>query len=305
VSGRKTVRDRWYAQIVKTKAINGACRLLLMHVAACHMDETGRIGHMDETTGRFRGVRHEQLAEELGWGKRQRVSERYGEAIKAGLLKRSNGGYNGCPTVYDAKPRPDEGTQSLGTFRPVTVPSRGEPSEPTKVPSHRGPSDGKGPGQQVPPGWGPSDGAEGAEGPQPLGHIRARVTHKSRQDQPTSLNSRVSPTESAGSEERSYEMSGQPTRRSPLAGGPDAEVVREPGTALARGAAQLAARNGGDPAAMEQVLARIAARRGADPDAGELLPADRDVEDTGRRAALDEVTRRRAERERLRQEAAR
>jgi hypothetical protein len=112
VSGRKTVRDRWYAQVVKTKAINGACRLLLMHVAACHMDETGRIGHMDETTGRFRGVRHEQLAEELGWGKRQRVSERYGEAIKAGLLKRSNGGYNGCPTVYDAKPRPDSEAMS-------------------------------------------------------------------------------------------------------------------------------------------------------------------------------------------------
>jgi len=293
VSGRKTVRDRWYAQVVKTKAINGACRTLLMHVAACHMDETGRIGHMDETTGRFRGVRHEQLAEELGWGKRQRVSERYGEAIKAGLLKRSNGGYNGCPTVYDAKLRPDEGTQSLGPFRPV------------KVPSHRGPSDGKGPGQQVPPGWGPSDGAEGAEGPQPLGHRRARGTHQSRRDRPTFLNSRVSPTESAGSEERSYQMSGQPTHRSPLAGGPDAEVVREPGTALARGAAQLAARNGGDPAAMEQVLARIAARRGADPDAGELLPAGQDVEDTGRRAALDEVTRRRAERERLRQEAAR
>ena len=82
-------------------------------------------------------------------------------------------------------------------------------------------------------------------------------------------------------------------------------MVREPGTALARGAAQLAAENGGDPAAMEQVLARIAARRGVDPDAGELLPADRDVEDTTRRAALDEVTGRRAERERLRQEAAR
>jgi len=56
---------------------------------------------------------------------------------------------------------------------------------------------------------------------------------------------------------------------------------------------------------MEQVLARIAARRGVDPDAGELLPAGRDVEDTSVRAALDEVTRRRAERERLRQEATR
>ena len=62
MSGRKTVRDRWYAQVVKTKAINGACRLLLMHVAACHMDETGRIGHMDETTGRFRGVRRAEAA---------------------------------------------------------------------------------------------------------------------------------------------------------------------------------------------------------------------------------------------------
>jgi len=81
VSGRKTVRDRWYAQVVKTKAINGACRLLLMHVAACHMDETGRIGHMDETTGRFRGVRHEQLAEELGWAGQAAAGQR---AVRGG-----------------------------------------------------------------------------------------------------------------------------------------------------------------------------------------------------------------------------
>ncbi len=296
MSGRKTVRDRWYAQVVKTKAINGACRLLLMHVAACHMDETGRIGHMDETTGRFRGVRHEQLAEELGWGKRQRVSERYGEAIKAGLLKRSNGGYNGCPTVYDAKPRPDEGTQSLGTFRPVKVPSHGEPSEPTKVPSHRGPSDGKGPGQQVPPGWEPSDGAEGAEGPQPLGHIRARGTHKSRQDQPTSLNSRVSTTESVGSKERSYEMSGQPTHRPPPAGGPEAEVVRKPGTELGACARELAALGGGDPAAMEGVLMR-------QRDRGRPVPWPIPVDDDlARRAdALRRVQARIEERERPRQ----
>jgi len=53
------------------------------------------------------------------------------------------------------------------------------------------------------------------------------------------------------------------------------------------------------------VLARIAARRGADSDAGEPLLADPDAEDAKRRAALDEVNRRRLFRERLRQEAAR
>jgi hypothetical protein len=189
---RSSVREHWYATVVRTQLINGACRTLLMHVAACHMDETGRIGHLDETAGRFRGVPHEQLADELGWGKRQRVSERYREAIDAGLLKRGAGGYNGNPALYDALIPAGEGTQRLGTLRPVKVPSGWEPSP------------GKGPGEQVPAGWEPSAQALAAEGSQPLGHIRARVTYESRQDQPTSLNSRVSPTESVGSEERSY-----------------------------------------------------------------------------------------------------
>jgi hypothetical protein len=148
---RRMIRDQWYAVVIKSKKVNGACRLLLAHVAAAHMEPGGLIAHQDEN-GRWRAPTQYQLADELGW-RRQRVNDRYAEAVKAGLLSKHSGGYNGCPTIYKAEvPDDDKGTKAT-PFRVIQCP-----------------------GEQVPADRVTETAPGGHPVTQPQGHIRTRAS---------------------------------------------------------------------------------------------------------------------------------
>ena len=52
---RRTVRDRWYAEVLRTRLVTGPCRELLALMAVMHMEDRGYVK-----------VPREQLADELG-----------------------------------------------------------------------------------------------------------------------------------------------------------------------------------------------------------------------------------------------
>ncbi|MCU1614706.1 MAG: hypothetical protein JWO98_2246 [Frankiales bacterium] len=100
---RRTLRDRWYAEIIRTKLVTGPCRELLSLMAVMHMDDRGYVK-----------VPRDQLADELGISA-HRVTVLIGQATKAGLLVKVGGGHNGQTSRYAAQLI--EGCPERATFR--------------------------------------------------------------------------------------------------------------------------------------------------------------------------------------------
>jgi hypothetical protein len=90
VSRGQSLKDRWYAEVIRTRLVNGACRELLSLLAVRHMTDAGSVC-----------VPRAVLAEELGVPP-SRISDRILEATTAGLLTRVGGGHNGAVTRYRA-----------------------------------------------------------------------------------------------------------------------------------------------------------------------------------------------------------
>jgi hypothetical protein len=88
VSRRRSVRDRWYAEVIRTRLVNGSCRELLSLIAVRHMTETGYVC-----------VPRATRAAELGVTE-QRITRRVMEAVAVGLLTRTGGGVNGQTQQY-------------------------------------------------------------------------------------------------------------------------------------------------------------------------------------------------------------
>lgn len=150
---RRTVRDRWYAEIVRTRLVTGPCRELLSLVAVMHMDDRGYVK-----------VPRDQIADELGITP-HRVTVLIGQATKAGLLVKVAGGYNGQTSKYAAQAVegcPESTTFRLGRYRAEST-----------LPRH------------------PSARSQEDEGCAEKAPIRARGTYKSRDAEPAPDDSRV------------------------------------------------------------------------------------------------------------------
>jgi hypothetical protein len=170
---RRSVRDVWHAEVLRTSLVRDACRVLLLHMAtAC--DSQGR--HLMTDTGRIR-VPRERLAADLGINPK-RVTDRITEATRAGLLVKVGGGHNGQVSQYMAQP--------MGTGK---VPGEPAPTLPpkslagfVKVPANGGPSEAAEPV--------PTRGSAGEVGTGRTGTIRARTTEKNREHEPAPDDSR-------------------------------------------------------------------------------------------------------------------
>jgi hypothetical protein len=126
---RRSVRDRWYLEVIRTRLVNGACRELLSLLAVRHMTDTGYVC-----------VPRATLAEELDVLP-QRVTDRIMQATAAGLLVRVAGGHNGATARYVAAlPTPEVSAEPIPTRRAKVLPEpiptvgvgngRATPSEP-------------------------------------------------------------------------------------------------------------------------------------------------------------------------------
>lgn len=150
---RRTVRDHWYAEVIRTRLVTGPCRELLTLVAVMHMDDRGHVK-----------VPRDQLADELGISP-HRVTVLIGQATKAGLLVKVAGGYNGQTSKYVAQVIegcPESATFRLGRYRAESTLQRHPSGRP--------------------------DGGEGCSEGAP---IRARGTYKNRDSEPAPVGSRV------------------------------------------------------------------------------------------------------------------
>jgi hypothetical protein len=85
---RRSVKDRWYLEVIRTRLVNGACRELLSLIAVRHMTDTGYVC-----------VPRAVLAAQLDVDE-QRITRRVMEAVGAGLLTRVGGGVNGQTQQY-------------------------------------------------------------------------------------------------------------------------------------------------------------------------------------------------------------
>lgn len=94
---RRSVRDAWFGAVIRTRAVNDACRVLLILMHAQHMTERG-----------YAKVKRETLAAQLDIAEQQ-VTRRIREAVAAGLLVRISGGVNGQTVQYAAQLPPTEG----------------------------------------------------------------------------------------------------------------------------------------------------------------------------------------------------
>ncbi len=143
---RRTVRDRWYAEVVRTRLVTGPCRELLSLMAVMHMEDRGYVK-----------VPRDQLADELGISP-HRVTVLIGQATRAGLLVKVAGGHNGQTSKYAAQVIegcPESATFRLGRYRAESTLQR-----------H------------------PSDGCKEGDGCPDKAPIRARTTYKNREQQP-------------------------------------------------------------------------------------------------------------------------
>ncbi|MGY1829003.1 hypothetical protein ACI8AA_01095 [Geodermatophilus sp. SYSU D01180] len=121
---RTGVREKWYAEVLRTRLVGDACRVLLLHMAH-EMTERGLVK-----------IPRDKLAEALGVHPK-RITDRVTEATRAKLLIRVAGGYNGQVVTYQAQmPQPEEwpvrspegpvtGPASLAAFMPPGTARRG------------------------------------------------------------------------------------------------------------------------------------------------------------------------------------
>src|SRR5690242_9722958 len=115
---RRSVRDRWYAEVIRTRLVDGACRELLSLLAVRHMTRDGHVS-----------VPRATLAAELGIAE-QRVTRRMSQAVNAGLLARGDGGrnrqtqqYRACLPMLQgvAERHPEVEVQGVAEAAPVRV----------------------------------------------------------------------------------------------------------------------------------------------------------------------------------------
>lgn len=149
---RRTVRDRWYAEVIRTRLVSGSCREMLAYVAVRHMSE---IGHVK--------VPRSELAKALDIAE-HRVTVRMSEAVKAGLLDRLAGGVNGQTVIYGARLPSVQGAGSRHPRPKVEVSGKRHPQNDTQ---------------------------ESAPGCRDAAPIRARVTYKNRDADPVPVGSGV------------------------------------------------------------------------------------------------------------------
>lgn len=152
MSRRRDVRDRWYAEVIRTKAVSGSVRELLAHIAVKHMTELGHVK-----------VPRRELATALGITE-HRVTVRMGEAVKAGLLDRLAGGVNAQTMQYGASFPNGQGVGSRHPRPEVQVSGFRHPQNDT---------------QESPPGC------------RNTAPIRARVPKNNREQVPAPVGSRV------------------------------------------------------------------------------------------------------------------
>lgn len=153
---RRTVRDRWYCEVIRTRLVSGSCRELLAHIAVRHMTELGHVK-----------VPRRELAAALGITE-HRVTVRMGEAVKAGLLDRIAGGVNAQTTQYGARLPGGLGVASRHPRPEVEVSGKRHPQNDTQ---------------------------ESAPGCRDTAPIRARATYKDREQEPAPVGSGVSATD--------------------------------------------------------------------------------------------------------------
>jgi hypothetical protein len=173
---RRTVRDVWHAEVLRTPLVRDACRVLLLHLATV-TDGQGR--HLMTEAGRVK-VPRERLAADLGINPK-RVTDRITEATRAGLLVKVGGGHNGQVSQYvaqpvgagkvPAEPAPTARPGSLAAL--VKVPANGVPSRAAEPVPTRGSATGVGTGG--------------------TGTIRARTTDQGRERLPAPDGSREEP----------------------------------------------------------------------------------------------------------------
>lgn len=125
---RRGLRDRWEAEVFRSKAIGDACRVLLLAMAR-HMTDGGSVS-----------IPRDQLAAVIGKHS-SRVTAHIAEARQAGLLDQTGPGFRGRTACYVAVlPAPKvTGDQSpfaeKGDTPPVTFTSH--LSEPSETPQGR------------------------------------------------------------------------------------------------------------------------------------------------------------------------
>jgi hypothetical protein len=161
---RRTVRDRWYAEVIRTRLVSGSCRELLAYLAVKHMSE---IGHVK--------VPRREIAAALGIVE-HRVTVRMGEAVKAGLLDRMAGGVNAQTVQYGARFPTSQGVVSRHPQVEVEVSGKRHPQNDTQ---------------------------ESAPGCRDTAPIRARVTKRNHNNGAPSALERGSPEQHSGSLEQS------------------------------------------------------------------------------------------------------
>jgi hypothetical protein len=120
MSRRRDVRDRWFAEVVRTRLVSGSCRELMAYVAVKHMTELGHVK-----------VPRATLAAALDIAE-HRVTVRMSEAVKAGLLHRSAGGVNGQTMQYTALPFWGQGAASRHPRPEVEVSGKRHPQDDTQ-----------------------------------------------------------------------------------------------------------------------------------------------------------------------------
>ncbi len=179
---RRTVRDRWYAEVIRTRLVTGPCRELLSLMAVMHMDDRGQVA-----------VPRDQLADELGISP-HRVTVLIGQATKAGLLVKVAGGFNGQTSRYVAQVVegcPESATFRLGRYRAESTLQR-----------H------------------PSAGRNEDEGCPERAPIRARVTKRNHNNGAPSALERGSPEQHSGSLEQPAPGEAAPVLDAPTTGLP-------------------------------------------------------------------------------------
>ena len=97
---RRTIREAWRAEVLRSSLIGDACRVLLLHMATV-TSVTTKGGYPMTDTGRIK-VSRDELAESLGV-KPNRITNRITEATRAGLLRKVGGGHNGQTAIYAAQ----------------------------------------------------------------------------------------------------------------------------------------------------------------------------------------------------------
>lgn len=173
---RRTIRQAWLDEILRSPLIGDSCRVLLLYMATV-TTVTTKGGHPMTDTGRIK-VSREEMADALGV-KPNRITNRITEATRAGLLRKVAGGHNGQTAVYLAQvqgPRKGvgrtdtySGPESLAEMVKVSV-----SQVPTQTPK---PIPTPAVAEQIGIGGGDT--------------IRARATYKNRQQEPAPVDSRV------------------------------------------------------------------------------------------------------------------